>query len=136
MLQRAPQLAWTLPPRKFEEIVAELLERMDYEVTLTPASGDGGFDIYAARKDGLGKFLFLVECKRYVPPHKVGVQVVRQLYGVLNAHRANAGAIVTTSFFTAGAEQFRSQVPHQMQLHDYIKLQDWIADFPLTRRKL
>ena len=73
LLKNEPDLVWKLPPRKFEEIVAEILDRQGYQIELTPASGDGGFDIYAARKDGLGRFLYLVECKRYVPPNKVGV---------------------------------------------------------------
>jgi restriction system protein len=135
ILKKQPELFWKLPPRKFEEIVAEMLEKQGYEVSLTPASGDGGFDIYAARKDGLGKFLYLVECKRYVPPNKVGVEIVRSLYGVVQTQRATAGAIVTTSFFTSGAEAFRREVQHQMHLHNYIVLQKWIGDFPLTRDK-
>ena len=133
LLKREPESAWKLPPRKFEEIVAEILSKQGYEVSLTPASGDGGFDMYAARKDGLGKFLYLVECKRYVPPSKVGVEIVRSLYGVVQTQRATAGAIVTTSFFTGGAEQFQREVQHQLHLHNYIVLQKWIRDFPLTR---
>lgn len=126
-----PNLIWSLPPRRFEEIVAQILSKQGYEIELTPASGDGGFDIYAARKEGLGKFLYLVECKRYIPPNKVGVEIVRGLYGVLQAKRATAGAIVTTSFFTSGAEEFQREVQHQLYLHDYISLQKWIKDFPL-----
>jgi len=130
VLKKDPSLAWKLSPRKFEEIVAEILDKQGYEVSLTPASGDGGFDIYAARKEGLGWFLYLVECKRYVPPNKVGVEIVRSLYGVVQAHKATAGAIVTTSFFTSGAERFRRELQYQMHLHDYLVLQRWIADFP------
>jgi restriction system protein len=126
-------LAWRLPPRKFEEIVAEILCKQGFSIELTPASGDGGFDIYAARRDGLGSFLYLVECKRYVPPNKVGVEVVRSLYGVIQTQRATAGAIVTTSYFTAGAQEFQRQVQYQMHLHDYLVLQRWIKDFPITR---
>jgi restriction system protein len=133
ILKKDPELSWKLPPRKFEEIVAEILEHQGYEVELTPASGDGGFDIYAAKKEGLGKFLFLVECKRYVPPNKVGVEIARSLYGVVQSKKATAGAIVTTSFFTSGAESFQREVQHQMSLHDYIILQKWIKDFPLRR---
>jgi len=133
LLQKQPDLAWSLPPRKFEEIVAEILSNQGYEVQLTPASGDGGFDIYAARQDGLGKFLYLVECKRYVPPNKVGVEIVRSLYGVIQSKRATAGAIVSTSFFTAGAKDFQRDVEHQLQLHDYLSLQQWIKDFPIIR---
>lgn len=131
ILKKDPTVVWKLPPRKFEEIVAEILNKQGYQVELTPASGDGGVDIYAAKKDGLGQFLYLVECKRYVPPDKVGVEIVRSLYGVLQVQKATAGAIVTTSYFTKGAEAFRREIQHQMYLHNYITLQKWISDFLL-----
>ncbi|MET4519783.1 restriction endonuclease [Bradyrhizobium sp. I1.7.5] len=133
LLKTNPEVTRSLPPRKFEELVAEMLAKMGYEITLTPEQKDGGFDIYAARKEGLGQFLYLVECKRYVPPNKVGVEIVRSLHGVLQAERATAGAIVTTSFFTSGAKEYQQRIEHQMQLHDYITLQTWIKGFPLTR---
>lgn len=133
LLKAKPELMRNLPPRKFEELVGEILAKMGYEITLTPEKRDGGFDIYAARKEGLGQFLYLVECKRYDPAHKVGVEIVRSLHGVVQTERATAGAIVTTSFFTSGAREYQQRIEHQMQLHDYITLQTWIKGFPLTR---
>jgi len=132
-LRLNPKEFWSLSPRKFEEIVAELLERMGYKVELTPLSGDGGFDMYAARKDHVGRFLFLVECKRYVPPHKVGVQIIRSLYGVVQQKNANAGIIATTSFFTKGAVAFEQEREHQMHLSDYLALQQWLKDSSVRR---
>lgn len=126
MLRESPEKWHGLPPRKFEEVVAELLGRLGYTVELTPVSADGGFDMYAAKRDSLGEFLFLVECKRFVPPHKVGVEIVRSLQGVLSDHRANGAAIVTTSFFTAGAREFQNRFQHQLKLHDYLMLQKWL----------
>jgi len=127
MLRRDPDRFYSLSPRKFEEIVADLLSQLGYAIELTPASGDGGFDMYAARNDGLGRFLYLVECKRYTPPSKVGVGVVRSLYGVVQQKRANAGIVATTSFFTKGAEALQQELAHQMQLRDYIALQKWLT---------
>jgi restriction system protein len=129
LLNRQPDLIWQVPSRKFEELVAEILEKQGYEVDLTPASGDGGFDMYAARKEGLGKFLYLVECKRYTPPNKVGVEIVRALNGVVHAKDATAGAIVTTSYFTKGAQEFQREQEHRMNLHDYIVLREWLAKY-------
>ncbi len=126
MLRRDPSRFYSLSPRRFEEIVAELLSQLGYSVDLTPASGDGGFDMYAARKDGLGRFLYLVECKRYAPSHKVGVQIVRSLYGVVQQKRANAGIIATTSFFTKGAKELQQDLEYQLHLRDYLALQEWL----------
>ena len=126
MLRQDPRNLYSLSPRKFEEVVAELLSRLGYSVDLTPTSADGGFDMYAARKDGLGRFPYLVECKRYAPSQKVGVQIVRSLYGVVQQKRANAGIIATTSFFTKGAKELQQQLEYQMHLQDYLTLQEWL----------
>ena len=126
-LRANPELMRSLPPRKFEELIAELLHRQGCDVQLTPCTRDGGLDIYAAKKDNIGRFLFLVECKRYCPPNKVEVGVVRALYGVVQEKRATAGIIATTSFFTADAKEFQQRVQHQMHLHDYDALQEWLV---------
>ncbi|MBW4656883.1 MAG: restriction endonuclease [Kaiparowitsia implicata GSE-PSE-MK54-09C] len=64
-LSRFPDEVYGLTSRQFEELTAELLNRQGYEVELTSETRDGGKDLYAVKKDGLGSFLFLVECKRY-----------------------------------------------------------------------
>jgi restriction system protein len=125
-LHANPHLLHELSPRGIEELVAELLGRLDYEVTLTPASKDGGKDIYAAKKDHLGTFLFIVECKKYAPDHPVGVGLVRQLNGVVQAEQATAGILATTSFFTKGAKEFQRLVSYQISLKDYLGIQDWL----------
>lgn len=125
-LQRHPERLRELPSRKFEEIVATMLEKQGYEVQLTPASKDGGFDIYVASKQALGSFLYLVECKRYTPPNKVGVHLVRALHGVVQKTRANAGMLVTTSFFTHGAQQYADETTYTLHLHDFLALKKWL----------
>lgn len=126
-LQSDPASLRLLGPRKFEEIIADLLAQQGYSVELTPSSSDGGFDMYVAKKEGLGTFLYLVECKRYTPPKKVGVEIVRGLHGVVQEKQANAGIIVTSSFFTKGAQEFQQRIPYQLHLHDYIVIQKWLG---------
>ncbi len=121
-----PKIMHKLSPRQFEELTAELLYRQGYTVELTPASGDGGVDIYAAKKDGVGTFMYLVECKKYSPKNKVGVCVVRSLHGVVQHKRANAGLVVTTSSFTKGAKEFQAEIKYQLQLTDYMALHEWL----------
>lgn len=125
-LKRNPELIRTLSPREFEEMIAELLLKQGYEVTLTPATKDGGFDMYAAKQEALGTFLYLVECKHYTPPNKVGVEIVRSLYGVVQQEKATAGVVVTSSSFTSGAKDFQRKAKHHMHLHDYIEIQRWL----------
>jgi restriction system protein len=125
-LHENPDLLYELTPRGFEDLVAELLHRLNYEVTLTPASRDGGKDIYAAKKDHLGTFLYIVECKRYARDRRVGVGLVRQLNGVVQAEQATAGILATTSFFTQDAKEFQRTLAFQISLKDYIGIQEWL----------
>jgi len=126
-LRANPEELYSLDPLAFEELVADMLRERGYEITLTPATNDGGFDMFAAWKDDLGSFLYLVECKRYTPPNKVGVSIVRSLHGVVQQQQANAGIVVTTSFFTKGAREFQEDSPHQMHLRDFLSLQEWLG---------
>jgi hypothetical protein len=115
-----------LPSRRFEELIAELLDRRGYEVELTPETRDGGYDILARRTDDLAEVMFLVECKRYAEKQHVGVGLVRNLYGTVQQSRATGGILVTTSSFTPDAQSFQHAVAHQLQLHDYADLSRWL----------
>lgn len=125
-LARNPRELYQLSSRLFEEVVAELLVRQGYEVTLTPSTRDGGKDIYAAQHNAFGRFLYIVECKRYAPDNHVGVGVLRQLYGVVESERVNAGIVATTSFFSKDAEQYQQTVPLRIKLLDYLGIQGWL----------
>lgn len=116
-----------LSPRRFEEVVAELFARDGYEVTLTAASRDGGADLYVVDNRSIGSFLYVVECKKYRPDRPVGVGVVRQLFGVVQAARATAGIVATTSYFTRGADDFQRQLKYQLSLRDFVALRGWLA---------
>jgi restriction system protein len=126
LVRRRPSLVHNLTPRKFEELVAEMLTRDGFDVTLTPIARDGGKDMYAAKKSNLGTFLYIVECKKYAPEHPVGVSLVRHLHGVVQAESATAGILVTTSRFTKPAQDFQEKIRYQLSLRDYHDLARWL----------
>ncbi len=125
-LAREPQLLHALHPRRFEEVVAELFAQQGYEVTLTAASKDGGADLYVFDRRGVGSFLYLVECKKYRVDRPVGVGIVRQLFGVVQALNATAGIVATTSHFTRGAATFAGEFQYKLSLHDFAALKEWL----------
>ena len=92
-LKRVPDDLYKISPRKFEEIIADLLSDMGMEVELTPQTRDGGKDILAYMKTELGKFLCLVEAKRYAGTRAVDVSLVRSLFGTLVDHKATSGML-------------------------------------------
>jgi restriction system protein len=128
-----PLLIHELTPRKFEEFVAELMRQQGFSVELTPATRDGGKDIYLAAKSNLGSFLYLVECKHH-KAKPVAIAPVQRLYGVLEGEKATAGLLVTTSTFTKPAEQFQEQVAYRLSLVDYLKLNKMISDIAFGTR--
>lgn len=125
-LGQHPEALLEMPPRKFEELVAELLNRQGMDVEITEPSKDGGRDLLARCITTAGEHLYLVECKRYSKDHPVGVALVRMLYGVIEAERATGGLLVTTSRFTGPAKQFQTAVSRRLWLKDYSALCQWL----------
>ncbi|MRS01895.1 restriction endonuclease [bacterium] len=118
-LAKHPEKMREMSPRKFEELIADLFNNQGFQVTLTPRSKDGGMDVIAVQRDGIGTVMVIVECKRYAEGNKVGVEIARGLYGVVEQQRATRGIIATTSFFTKGVVDFRKTIPHRLGLADF-----------------
>ena len=119
-----------LNPRQFEELVAELFRAKGYTVELTPRTRDGGLDIIAIKKDDVGSAMTLIECKRYAMSNKVGVAVVRGLYGVVEERQATRGVIATTSRFTRGAVALvRDKHEYRMALADFDRMTEFLRDW-------
>lgn len=127
-LIRNPKELHSLNSIQFEEFVAELLRRDGLSVTLTPRSRDGGKDIFAVANTPVGKHMYYVECKKYAPGRPVDVRLVRQLYGVIEADRATAGMLVTTSAFTKDAKRFASTLGYRLSLKDYSGIVIWMKE--------
>lgn len=128
-LAREPHSVYDLEPRKFEELVAHLLEDLGCEVNLTKRTRDGGYDILGHWKAGPAPLTFLAECKRYSPSNKVGVEVVRGLYGLTEMHRANLGMIITTSSFTKDAIEEKLRIGPRLDLKEFNDLKLWFQRY-------
>ncbi|BBE50386.1 hypothetical protein OYT1_ch0823 [Ferriphaselus amnicola] len=129
LMAHNPKLLYQLPPRKFEELIAKLFSDRGYEVSLTQATRDGGYDLLAKINDGITSTIVLAECKRYKQENKVGVEIVRGLYGVTEAHRANQGLIITSSFFTKDAIEEQLRIGNRIGLRDFNNLVDWLKPY-------
>ena len=130
---RHPELMYSLPPRKFEELVAAVFKQSGFEVELTPETRDGGIDIIAVRMDRIvGKELCFIECKRYLPHNTVGIGVVQRLLGVVEQHKATKGVIVTTSSFTKDARLVALNTCNRLELSEYKQVAAWLANITRT----
>lgn len=88
--------------REFELLVGEAFRLQGYRVSENSGAGpDGGIDLAMTK----GNEQFLVQCKQW-KALKVGVGVVRELYGVMAAKGATGGFVVTSGRFTNDAKAF------------------------------
>lgn len=92
--------------QQFEVLVAEGFRLQGYRVAETGGGGpDGGVDLVLSKPGTLGSEKFLVQCKQW-RAYKVGVSVVRELYGVMAAKGAAGGVVVTSGRYTVEAVEF------------------------------
>ena len=102
--------------REFEMMVGEAFRLQGYAVQETgDGAADGGVDLVLAKAGER----FLVQCKQW-RAFSVGVDVVRELYGVMAARGAAGGFVVTSGRFTKSAVEFASG--RNIQLIDAPKL--------------
>ncbi|MFH2064534.1 MAG: restriction endonuclease [Pseudomonadota bacterium] len=128
-LNKHPEKLYDLSPRKFEELIASILEDLGFEVELTQATRDGGSDIIAYIRNAVCEYLTLVECKKYAPENKVGVGIIRQVTGVHHIKRATKSIIVTTSFFSPDAINEAKAFENQLDLKDYEAIKNWLKKY-------
>lgn len=132
-LAKHPEKMRDMPSRKFEELVAELFKSKGYDVTLTPRTRDGGFDVRAVQRSDIGTVLIIIECKRYAAEHTVGVEIVRGLYGVVEQQRATKGIIATTSFFSGDAQEFHNDLQYRLGLADFDEMRSMLNEWRVNK---
>lgn len=99
-------------PSYFETIVLDLLHRMGYgasrsDLQRVGGSGDGGIDGVISL-DRLGLEKVYVQAKRW--QSNVGRPELQAFFGALAGQKAKKGVFITTSAYTAQAEQFAKSV--------------------------
>ena len=113
---RAPDALHEMSWREFEHLVGEGFRLQGYQVLETGGGGpDGGVDLVLSRRGEK----YLVQCKQW-KAFKVGVEIVRELYGVMAARGVAGGFVVTSGSFTAEAAAFAAG--RNVQLVDGTKL--------------
>jgi hypothetical protein len=132
-INQHPDLLRTLEWRTFEKLLAEVLDRLGYEIELQRGTKDGGIDIFALRHDGtFGSHKYIIQAKRW--SNRVGVGPVRELLFLQEHHRVSKGCLATTANFTKGAWQLAGEYRWHVELRDFEGLQDWIAQAVRSQR--
>ena len=125
----AQRIALTdLSPRRFEKLLAELLEAEGYVVTLGRGTKDGGIDVWAEREQpGIGLCAVVWQAKNPLPKNSVGIKVVRELAGVREDSGATKGMIATTTRLTKDALAYVERRKYTLGKVDGEDLIAWIA---------
>ena len=118
------RLGW----RKFEMLVAELLQAQGFEAELGPGHADGGVDIRLLQRDPIGDILTLVQVKKYADKYPIRLQAIQALHGVKEAEDADNSIFVTTSRYLMSAENFASRDNVKMKLYVSDDVRKWCAD--------
>jgi restriction system protein len=111
------------PPIFFERLIIELLLAMGYGGTSEEAgralgqTGDDGID-GVIDQDPLGVDQIYLQAKRYADGNNVSAAAIRDFYGALNLKKATKGIFVTTSTFTAQAQQTAADLSSRIVLID------------------
>ncbi|GJL80368.1 MAG: hypothetical protein DHS20C01_00020 [marine bacterium B5-7] len=88
--------------QQFEKLIAEVYRRLGYRVIERGgAKPDGGVDL-EIHKDNRRS---LVQCK-YWTSERVGVAIVRELFGVMHHEKADGAIVACAGRFTPDAQQF------------------------------
>ncbi|MEX1201371.1 MAG: restriction endonuclease [Methylophaga sp.] len=127
--KKKPEKMYDLSPRKFEELVADILKDMGFDVELTKATRDGGRDIIAHIRNSVCSYLTHIECKKYAPDNKIGVGIIREVMGVHHLRQATKSIIVTTGFFSRDAIKEAAMVENHLALKDFNSLKEWLQRY-------
>lgn len=96
--------------REFETLVGEAYRRQGYNVEETGGGGaDGGIDLVLL---GKGQKI-IVQCKQW-KTFKVSVKIVREMYGVMVAEKADKVIIVASGTYTKEAIDFARGKPIEL----------------------
>ena len=118
-----------LDPYDFEIFVSDLFEKMQYNTKITKKSRDGGVDIHLKLNTPTGIDEMIVQCKHKENQNSVvGVDKVRELFGVLSANKNySKGFVVTNGKFAN--DSFEFIVGKNIELIDGLKLKGYIEKY-------
>ena len=133
-LKTNPRELYNIHWRVFEELIAEILKSFGWSVELTAPSCDGGYDIFAIHNDKSGlSHNWIIECKKYKQEKILGINYVRELYGVKTDLRIGNALLATTSHFSKSAHDFKTS-HYDFELKDFEGIVDWLNKYKFNKK--
>jgi restriction system protein len=88
--------------KRYEEVCMEFLRIKNCNADVTCIGADGGIDIKI--HDRNGTLFAIAQCKSWNKP--IGVNLIRELYGIMASEKIKYGIFLTTSIFSEDALEF------------------------------
>ena len=108
---------------EFEHFLVKIFEKMGYQCEVTKASGDFGADLLLS-KVGVRT---VVQAKRY--DGKVSPKAVQEAVAAIKQYDANNAMVVTTNYFTSGANELADN--NNVKLVDRDKIEEWLKKYQI-----
>lgn len=113
---------------EFEQLVADVWEKKDWETRVTPQSNDRGIDVIAIKEDTFRQKI-LIQAKKYGENTTVGSPEVREYHSLRHQEdHVDAVVIVTTSTFTSEAKQIADKL--NVKLVDGLSFYNMLKSIP------
>lgn len=119
---------FSITPREFEELVEQIFKDNGFNTELTQQTHDGGKDIIATHFIMGKPVVFYIECKQYRQDRPIGINLIHSLAGIQSIDRVNKAVLVTTTYFTRGAQLEASKQNTLIDLIDGNKLHEFIQE--------
>jgi Restriction endonuclease len=129
-LRKNPTRLSQLSPDKFEDLIADRLSAMKFQVMKigNTYAKDGGIDLIAWPEASPFPFCVAAQIKHRKSGSPVGPSVVREFRGVIEQQPIDIGLIVTNTRFTATAEWVAKQRGRIIKLRGFSSLRNWLYD--------
>lgn len=120
-----------LTPRRFEELIADVLRGAGYEVCLSHRSRDAGMDLIAFSSWDRQRAPVLVQCKRYTPNLQVTLELVDSLATFAAPDDLSRALVVTTAScfdsFTGDRRRWKARCTLDLDRPAWAKVFLWLA---------
>lgn len=127
-IAHSPDILYQLHWKRFEDLLGRLLDRFGWEIEPMGYTKDDGIDIIAVRKVVPDVDIrMMIQCKRFSPDNKVGVEFVKQLWATKMEHGFHQAMLATTSSFTKAALDKAGL--WKLELRDHQAMVNWCMKY-------
>lgn len=129
-----PRVLDKLHPNAFEQVIYSIYKNHGFSAKRIGGwnQADGGIDLLAVdRNFPSGKLTIAIQCK--ISKNKITAKPIRELAGVLEAHKAHMGIVATTSEFTDAALGDAERYHWRINLLDKRKVIEMLKEIYLPK---